>query len=77
MKCESCDTNIATWAVRIHKEWFGVCDDCFKEHKVCWAEFERPTCVYCDVVIQYGSPYCSYRCRVTDCGCNGDRTCCG
>jgi len=80
MNCEACDKNIAVWSVCLDDKRntaFGVCDDCFDEHKVCWTSFERPTCGYCEDVIEYGPYYCSYACRVNDCGCKGDSTCCG
>ena len=42
MECEACDKNIAVWNVCVDKKCtttFGVCDDCFNEHKVCWTAF--------------------------------------
>ena len=44
MECEACDKNIAVWSVCVDKKCtttFGVCDDCFNEHKVCWTSFAR------------------------------------
>ena len=80
MNCEACDKNIVVWSVCVdekHTTTFGVCDDCFNEHRVCWTSFERPTCWYCNDVIEYGTEYCSYACKVNDCGCKADPTCCG
>ena len=68
MECEACDKNIAVWSVCVDKKCtttFGVCDDCFNEHKVCWTSFARATCSYCDDPIEYGFDYC-YECRDKD-----------
>lgn len=80
MECEACDTNIATWTVCVEQKCttkFDVCDDCFKEHSECWTAFVRRMCWYCDKPIEYGVNYCSYACKVNDCGCKADPTCCG
>lgn len=80
MNCEACDKNIARWSVCLdnkHNMKFVVCDDCFDEHKVCWTSFLRETCWYCDDPIDCGTNWCSYACKVNDCGCKGDPTCCG
>ena len=78
--CESCDNSIAVWSVCVNEKCntrFGVCDDCFKKNEVCWTTFERTTCWYCDDPVEYRSTYCSYACKVNDCGCKADPTCCG
>jgi hypothetical protein len=44
MTCEACDKNIVVWSVCVDDKRntaFGVCEDCFDEHKVCWTSFER------------------------------------
>lgn len=78
--CDSCDNNIAVWSVCVNEKSnirFGVCDDCFKKNEVRWTTFERTTCWYCDDPVEYESTYCSYACKVNDCGCKADPTCCG
>ena len=80
MNCEACDKDIAVWCVCLDDKrntTFGVCDDCFNEHKVCWTSFVRETCWYCDDPIECGRKYCSFACKVNDCGCKADPTCCG
>jgi hypothetical protein len=81
MECEACDINIAVWSVYVDEKrttTFAVCDDCFNEHKVCWTAFvSRATCLYCDSVMECGREYCSFACKVNDCGCKADPTCCG
>lgn len=80
MECEACDKNTAVWSVCVDEKrttTFAVCDDCFKEHRVCWTAFVWRMCWYCDGPTEYGVNYCSYACKVNDCGCKADPTCCG
>ena len=78
MECEACDTNIAVWSVCVDEKrttMFGVCDDCFDEHWVCWTAFARKMCRSCNSPNEPGVNHCSYACKVSDCGFDTEPTC--